>query len=132
MKRNIIYIALGAIALMMTPSCTDFLKENPQTFESPDNYYTTQEEMQKAVNGCYGTSTSDYIQGLPCMFQGMIGLGMNGHIYLEGMTGYSDRLTATNYRDMGFLLRCVRVPFCKHAVHIEIVPYFLHLAPPFL
>ena len=104
MKRNIIYIALGAIALMMAPSCTDFLKENPQTFESPDNYYTTQEEMQKAVNGCYGTSTSDYIQGLPCMFQGMVGLGMNGHIYLEGMTGYSDRLTATNYRDMGFLL----------------------------
>ena len=100
MKRIIYSIILSVIVLAMAVSCTDFLKESPKTFESPDNYFTTVDEMQKAVNGCYGTSS----QGLPCMFQGMIGLGMCGHIFIEGMTGYSDRPTATNYKDMGFIL----------------------------
>ena len=102
MKRSIINIALSIIAAAaMLVSCTDFLQETPKTFNSPNNYYTTADEIQAAVNGCYGYGTA---QGLPSMFVGMIGVGMNGHVFIEGLTGYSDRLSNTNFKEMAFLL----------------------------
>lgn len=97
MKRNVINIFLSFIALVaMTASCTKFLTEEPKTFDSPETYYNTVEEMQSAVNGCY--------DGLPCIFNTGIGLALNSHVFFEGLTGLCWREQSGSLQYMGFTL----------------------------
>lgn len=97
MKRNVINILLGFIALVaMSASCTKFLTEVPKTFDSPENYYTSLEEMQYSVNGCY--------DGLTCIFNGGVGLALNGHVFFEGLTGLCWREQSGGNQSMGFTL----------------------------
>lgn len=56
MKKNISYMimaALSAMALFAATSCTKFLEENPKTFVSTVNYFTSVDRMAAAVNGMY-------------------------------------------------------------------------------
>ena len=97
MKRNVINILLSFIALVeMSASCTKFLAEEPKTFDSPETYYTSLQEMQYAVNGCYG--------GLTCIFNSGIGLALNSHVFFEGLTGLCWREQAGGNQYMGFTL----------------------------
>ena len=82
MKRNIYSILLSFIALVaMTASCTKFLTEEPKTFDTPQVYYNTAEEMQYSVNGCYG--------GLSSVFASGIGLALN-HTKTSASLRFSD------------------------------------------
>ena len=97
MKRNISNIFLSLIALVaMCASCTKFLTEEPKTFDSPDTYYATAEEIQSAVNGCY--------DGLTCIFNTGIGLALNSHVFFEGLTGLCWRENGGASAYMGFIL----------------------------
>ena len=42
-----------AAALVLTVSCTNFLKEEPKTFEQPGNYYSNEEQVRMGANGAY-------------------------------------------------------------------------------
>ena len=61
MKTKISIIALVAIALN---GCNNMLDVKPNSFSSGSNYYTTEAQILRAVNGCYGVLqnlyTSDY------------------------------------------------------------------------
>ncbi len=52
MKKFISIIFAGAI-ILGTTSCNDFLKEDPKTFLTPENYYTNESQMHSATNGLY-------------------------------------------------------------------------------
>lgn len=83
-------IILGALAFASLVGCSDFLKENPKTFLTPDNYFTTGEQMQAAVNGLYS-----YLDDI---FDGDIEVGTQRFIFLEYMSGYGERpRTATSF-----------------------------------
>ncbi|MGN7884398.1 RagB/SusD family nutrient uptake outer membrane protein [Dyadobacter endophyticus] len=56
MKNIRILIALVSMSVM---SCNDFLEEKPASFYTPDNYYTSYQQAQNAVNGIYA-STRDF------------------------------------------------------------------------
>ena len=100
MKRNIYSILLSFIALVaMTASCTKFLTEEPKTFDTPQVYYNTAEEMQFSVNGCYS--------GLSSVFASGIGLALNGHVFFEGLTGLCWREQSGGNDLMGFTLPLV-------------------------
>ena len=99
MKRSIISATSCFIALVaMTASCTKFLTEEPKTFVSPQDYYNTEADMQAVTDGCY--------EGLTCVFSGLVGFSMSGHVLFEGLTGNYDRLGAggSNLKVMGFEL----------------------------
>jgi starch-binding outer membrane protein, SusD/RagB family len=54
MKKAIFLLLAGVLALTAFHSCDDdFLKEEPTRFVSPANFYTSPEEAQLVVNGCY-------------------------------------------------------------------------------
>ena len=55
MKRHIIQLSVIMAAVLSLSSC-DFLKENPKTFLSPENYYQTEDQIKVAVNGLYGSA----------------------------------------------------------------------------
>ncbi|PSL43119.1 putative outer membrane starch-binding protein [Chitinophaga niastensis] len=61
MKTKISFIALLALTLN---SCNNMLDVKPNSFSSGSNYYTTEAQVLRAVNGCYGVLqnfyTSDY------------------------------------------------------------------------
>lgn len=40
-------------ATMAFTSCTNFLEEDPKTFLSPSDYYTTENQIKAAVDGTY-------------------------------------------------------------------------------
>lgn len=40
-------------AIMAFTSCTNFLEEDPKTFLSPSEYYTTENQIKAAVDGTY-------------------------------------------------------------------------------
>lgn len=80
----------------MTASCTKFLAETPLTFDSPETYYNTIDEMQAATNGCY--------DGLTCVFNSGIGLALNAHVFFEGLTGLCWRENGAASSYMGFIL----------------------------
>ena len=40
-------------ATMAFTSCTNFLEEDPKTFLSPSEYYTTENQIKAAVDGTY-------------------------------------------------------------------------------
>lgn len=70
MKQYIKLICIGASLLAMT-SCDDLLKEEPKTFLSPDNFYTTPEGINAAVNAIYRTPQDRYSRSwaAPCWFE---------------------------------------------------------------
>lgn len=82
-RRIFLYIICGLAAIGSTVSC-DFLKEDPKTFLSPENYFTSENQIQAAVNGLYGY-TDD-------IFDGDIEVGTNVFIFLDYLSGYGDRL----------------------------------------
>ncbi len=47
MKKFTSIIFAGAI-ILGTTSCNDFLKEDPKTFLTPENYYTNESQMHSA------------------------------------------------------------------------------------
>lgn len=53
MKRIATIILSLAAAAALAASCTAFLTEEPKTFVSPDQYYTTDAEIVAATTGCY-------------------------------------------------------------------------------
>ena len=81
--KNKILIIFGAAAALAAVSCSDFLKENPKTFLSPDTYFTTEDQMKAAVGGLY-TFLDD-------IFDGDVEVGTQRFIFLEYMTGYGER-----------------------------------------
>lgn len=82
-------IIFGAFALTCLAGCNKFLEENPKTFLTPDNYFTTSEQMQAAVDGLYS-----YLDDI---FDGDIEVGTQRFIFLEYMSGYGERpRTATS------------------------------------
>lgn len=58
MKRKISYIAILAIAMN---SCTSMLDVKPNSFSSGSNYYKTEAQILRAVNGCYGVLQELYV-----------------------------------------------------------------------
>lgn len=83
---------------MMAVSCTGFLKENPKTFLSPDTYFTTEAQMQAAVDGLY-TFLDD-------IFDSDVEVGTQRFVFLEYLTGYGQRMRAASgiYMDQANLL----------------------------
>lgn len=96
--KNKILIALGAAAALSATSCMDFLKEDPKTFLSPDTYFTTEAQMQAAVDGLY-TFLDD-------IFDGDVEVGTQRFVFLEYMAGYGERKRAATslYMDQAKLL----------------------------
>lgn len=55
------YIKTGSVFLLVVlvmPSCSDFLEENPKHTVATSNFYTTQEDAVAAVNSIYGSLNS--------------------------------------------------------------------------
>lgn len=96
MRKTIISV-FSAVAVCSVASC-DFLKEEPKTFLSPDTYFTTQEQMQAAVDGLY-TFLDD-------IFDGDVEVGTQRFVFLEYMSGYGQRMRAASgiYMDQANLL----------------------------
>lgn len=76
-------IIISAVSLTCMVGCSDFLAEHPKTFLTPDNYFTTGEQMQAAVDGIY-----PYLADI---LNGDIEVGTNRYVFLEYLAGYSDR-----------------------------------------
>ncbi|WP_044210697.1 RagB/SusD family nutrient uptake outer membrane protein [Flammeovirga sp. OC4] len=51
--KNILKVALVALALTSVTSCSRFLDQDVLGTQTQDNYYKTAEECEMAVNGCY-------------------------------------------------------------------------------
>jgi len=95
MKKYISIITAAAASLMICSSCTEFLKEDPKTFEVPENYYNNESEVRMGVNGVY------YGRSLP-----LDGTGIGGcevAILTEMFCGYSYR-TASPFSDLTEIL----------------------------
>ncbi len=45
---------IACIALAGLTSCKKFLETKPSDFYTPDKYYTTEAELNQALNGIYG------------------------------------------------------------------------------
>lgn len=52
MKTQIILLSSFLLAVTTT-ACSDFLTENPKGRLTPENYFTSQEELDMAVNALY-------------------------------------------------------------------------------
>jgi hypothetical protein len=83
------------IPVMLTGSCNKFLDENATGFLSPDQYYTTEAQVQAAVNGTYA--------GLDDVFSTGIGVAISPAFTIEYLTGYSMRLRIGENADNQFL-----------------------------
>ena len=93
--KNTIKRIFGAVIVssVLASSCTEFLTEHPTTFLSPDSYYTTESQMQAAVNGLY--------TGLSNIFTGGVGVGVSPYHMLELITGGVDRTQPGSDEDLG-------------------------------
>lgn len=80
MKINL--ACLGILCLFLV-SCKKFLQEDPTGFITPSAYYTTEAQIQAAVNGTY--------QGLNYLFSSDIGVAVSPVFPLEYLTGYTIR-----------------------------------------
>lgn len=95
--KKILFRILGATVLStVLLSCSDFLTEHPKTFLSPDDFFTTQDQMEAAVNGCYS--------GLTNIFTGGVGVGVSPWHMLELLTGNIDRTQPGSDEDLGIKL----------------------------
>lgn len=94
MKR-FISISIAAAAALFAVSCTGFLKEDPKTFEIPENYYNNENEIRLGVNGIYsGTS-------LPINSTGLGGGVVS--VLTEMLCGYASH-TASDYATLTEIL----------------------------
>lgn len=96
MKKGLLIIL--SVVAMLSASCSGFLKENPKTFLSPDTYFTSEAQMQAAVDGLY-TFLDD-------IFDSDVEVGTQRFVFLEYMTGYGRRMRAASgiYMDQANLL----------------------------
>ncbi len=53
MKRTMTYLAAGLLALASLSSCTEWLEVYPQNNQVSDYYWSTKEEVDATLNGCY-------------------------------------------------------------------------------
>lgn len=58
MKSKIIYIFLTGFVMFSITSCEDLLEEDPKTFISPNNFFTSYDDFDAAVKGIYGITHS--------------------------------------------------------------------------
>jgi len=80
MKRLLIIISV--ISLSCMSACKKFLEENPKSFLTTSEFYTTPQQIQAAVDGCYtglGTPWASIFVGLP----------LSPVLSLEYLAGYS-------------------------------------------
>jgi hypothetical protein len=77
-------------------ACNKFLEEQSTGVLPVNGYYTTPEQIQAAVNGCYAGLGSIMVSG--------IGVGENNLYVLEYLTGYSTRPRSPSAVDNQFLL----------------------------
>ena len=97
MKRYFYEIMTVAAALVLTVSCTNFLKEEPKTFEQPGNFYSNEEQVQMGANGAYYGYR---------MLLNSTGIGGAEVVVLtEFMCGYVER-TANSFADLSEILNC--------------------------
>ena len=54
MKRYIIGLTLASALTMGLTSCSDFLEEPIRGQQDMENYFTTEEECEKQITGCFG------------------------------------------------------------------------------
>jgi len=89
--KNIIKTIICIIALTGTFSCSKFLQETPQTFLTPDTFYSDATNISTMVNGLYtGVSNT--------MFSSAIGFGLTQYTFLEGLAGHNDRTRVSGTR----------------------------------
>ena len=97
MKSYFYGILTVAASLVMTVACTNFLKEEPKTFEQPGNFYSNEEQVRMGANGAYyGTR----------MLLNSTGIGGAEVIVMtEFLCGYAER-TASSFADLSEILNC--------------------------
>ncbi len=81
-----------AAAIVSATSCDEFLKEEPKTFLSPDTYFTTESQMQAAVDGLY--IYLDYL------FDGDVEVGTQRYVFMEYLHGYGERKRSATSQDL--------------------------------
>ena len=80
MKRRILPLTIVALSSLFCLSCSDFLKERPVTFVSPENFYLTGEQIEQATLGCY-------VQIRPGLFENYGAPGCEPYFLYERLTG---------------------------------------------
>ena len=63
MKKTIFLTSLFAMGILTFPSCTDFLTENDPNHIVAENYFSTENDVERAVNGAYMALRSGYCMG---------------------------------------------------------------------
>ena len=97
MKRYFYEIMTVAAALVLTVSCTNFLKEEPKTFEQPGNFYSNEEQVRMGANGAY------FGIRMPLNSTGIGGAEVI--VMGEFLCGYAER-TANSFADLSEILNC--------------------------
>ena len=59
MKRHIIGLTMASALVLGLSSCSDFLEEPIRGQQDMENYFTTQEECEKQITGCYQSIAYD-------------------------------------------------------------------------
>ena len=83
-------------ATMAFTSCTNFLEEDPKTFLSPSEYYTTENQIKAAVDGTY--------DGLDDLLSSDLEIATVHLFNLEYLVGTSYRPRAAGNEQNQFLL----------------------------
>lgn len=83
-------------ATMAFTSCTNFLEEDPKTFLSPSEYYTTENQIKAAVDGTY--------DGLDDLLSSDLEIATVHFFNLEYLVGTSYRPRAAGNEQNQFLL----------------------------
>jgi hypothetical protein len=83
------------VTMLVSTSCSKFLEEDPAGFITPEKYYTTEDQVQAAVNGTYA--------GLDDVFSTGLGVAISPSFLLEYITGYGYRLRPSDHADNQFL-----------------------------
>lgn len=88
--KKIFKLYIVSLTLALSSSCTD-LQEEPIGLFSPEGYFQTEDEVQAAINGCYGlmASANYYGNGLTTPLQlmsDMIDLGLSYSNYADFAT----------------------------------------------
>ncbi|GHT27899.1 hypothetical protein AGMMS49574_01170 [Bacteroidia bacterium] len=96
MKKIINSILVTLILSVSLTACTDFLKENPKTFLSPTEYYTSENQIIAAVNGTY--------DGLSRLLGTDLEIATVRMFNLEYIVGHSYRPRSAGTNENQFLL----------------------------
>lgn len=87
MKKSTLFILCGCLALMII-SCKKFLTEKPQSFLTPDNFYTSAADATAALNGVFSVLTPQPYYGRTVWI-----ISENSADLLYPATGNTDRTT---------------------------------------